>query len=51
MWSLDRYRGGEGNENRRIQKIEEGRVGGVLLWLLGIPIPVLLILFLLRGCT
>ena len=32
-------------------KIEEGRVGWVLLWLLGIPIPVLLILFLLRGCT
>lgn len=23
----------------------------VLLWLLGIPIPVLLIIFLLRGCT
>jgi len=33
------------------QKLEEGRVGWVLLWLLGIPIPVLLILFLLRGCT
>jgi hypothetical protein len=32
-------------------KLEEGRVGWVLLWLLGIPIPVLLILFLLRGCT
>jgi len=30
---------------------EEGRVGWVLLWLLGVPIPVLLILFLLRGCT
>jgi len=30
---------------------EEGKVGWVLLWLLGIPIPVLLILFLLRGCT
>ena len=36
---------------RRIEKFEEGRVGWVLLWLLGIPIPVLLILFLLRGCT
>jgi hypothetical protein len=33
------------------RKLEEGRVGWVLLWLLGIPIPVLLILFLLRGCT
>jgi len=32
-------------------KLEEGKVGWILLWLLGIPIPVLLILFLLRGCT
>jgi hypothetical protein len=28
-----------------------GKVGWVVLWLLGVPIPVLLILFLLRGCT
>ena len=28
-----------------------GRVGWILLWLLGVPIPILLILFLLRGCT
>ena len=28
-----------------------GALGWVLLWLLGIPIPILLILFLLRGCT
>jgi hypothetical protein len=33
------------------RKLEEGKVGWILLWLLGIPIPVLLILFLLRGCT
>jgi hypothetical protein len=26
-------------------------VGWGLLWLLGVPIPVLLVLFLLRGCT
>ncbi len=28
-----------------------GAVGWGLLWLLGVPIPVLLVLFLLRGCT
>jgi hypothetical protein len=28
-----------------------GKVGWILLWLLGVPIPVLLILFLIRGCT
>lgn len=28
-----------------------GATGWILLWLLGIPLPVLLLLFLLRGCT
>jgi hypothetical protein len=35
----------------RDEKRESGRVGWVLLWLLGIPIPVLLVLYVLRGCT
>jgi hypothetical protein len=30
---------------------EEGKIGWVLLWLVGIPIPILLVLYLLRGCT
>ena len=30
---------------------QDGKVGWVVLWLLGIPIPVLLVLFVLRGCT
>jgi hypothetical protein len=38
---------------RRIAMInkEEGKVGWILLWALGIPIPILVVLFLLRGCT
>jgi hypothetical protein len=28
-----------------------GKVGYILMWLLGIPIPILLIIFLLRGCN
>jgi hypothetical protein len=28
-----------------------GKLGWVLLWALGIPIPVLLILYFVRGCT
>lgn len=28
-----------------------GKVGWALLWLIGVPVPVLLIFFLLRGCT
>jgi hypothetical protein len=30
---------------------EAGAAGYILLWLLGIPIPVLFLIFLLRGCT
>jgi len=34
------------------EKIEQaGATGYILLWLLGIPVPVLLLFFLLRGCT
>jgi hypothetical protein len=32
-------------------KLESGKIGWALLWLIGIPIPVLLIFFMLRGCT
>lgn len=28
-----------------------GRVGYAILWLLGVPIPVLLLIYMLRGCT
>ena len=28
-----------------------GKVGWILLWLIGIPVPILLGLFLIRGCT
>ena len=30
---------------------EVGATGYILLWLLGIPIPILFLIFLLRGCT
>jgi hypothetical protein len=29
---------------------EKGAAGYALAWLLGIPLPILLIIFLLRGC-
>jgi len=32
-------------------KDQQGKAGWLLLWLLGIPVPVLVILFLMRGCT
>ena len=30
---------------------QHGRVGYILLWLIGVPIPVLFLIYLLRGCT
>jgi hypothetical protein len=32
-------------------KKQSGKLGWVLLWALGVPIPVLVLLFLMRGCT
>jgi hypothetical protein len=32
-------------------RLQRGKVGWILLWLLGVPIPILLVLFLMRGCT
>ena len=32
-------------------RTQSGKVGWILLWALGVPIPVLFVLFLLRGCT
>jgi len=32
-------------------KMQEGKMGYLLLWLVGIPIPILLLIFLLRGCN
>lgn len=38
-------------EKKNKNLMESGRVGWAILWLLGVPIPVLLVLFLARGCT
>jgi hypothetical protein len=36
--------------NLKILKSQAAKIGWAVLWLLGVPIPILLILFLLRGC-
>lgn len=30
---------------------DSGKIGWIFLWLIGIPVPILLVLFVLRGCT
>jgi hypothetical protein len=32
-------------------RAQKGGIGYVLLWLLGVPIPVLILIALLRGCA
>jgi hypothetical protein len=35
----------------RAPSAQRGKIGWIMLWLIGIPIPVLFFLFLVRGCT
>jgi hypothetical protein len=35
----------------QMPSMQEGRAGYILLWLLGVPIPLLFLIYLLRGCT
>ena len=35
----------------RFPRTQSGKIAYILFWLLGVPIPVLLIVYLLRGCT
>jgi hypothetical protein len=42
---------GEQKKTKRRTKTEKGKVGWILLWALGVPVPILLVLFFLRGCT
>ncbi len=32
-------------------RYQRGKLGYILLWLIGVPIPLLLLVYLLRGCT
>jgi hypothetical protein len=36
---------------RAALRAQKGAAGYILLWLLGVPIPILLLIYILRGCT
>lgn len=36
---------------RSLPAMQEGKVGYILLWVLGVPIPILFLIYLLRGCN
>jgi hypothetical protein len=35
----------------RLYRQQEGAIGYILLWLMGVPVSLLFLFFLLRGCT
>jgi hypothetical protein len=35
----------------KLQRTQAGKAGYILLWALGVPIPVLFLIYLLRGCS
>jgi hypothetical protein len=37
--------------DRSTLRVQAGKIGYILLWLLGVPIPILFFIYLLRGCT
>jgi hypothetical protein len=36
---------------KKAMRNEEGKVGYIIAWIVGVPIPILLLVFLLRGCN
>jgi hypothetical protein len=36
---------------QQLRRKQEGKLGYILPWALGVPIPILAVIFLLRGCT
>ena len=36
-------------KHRAPMKLQEGKMGYILMWLLGVPIPILFVIYLLRG--
>jgi hypothetical protein len=32
-------------------KDQQGKIGYIILWLLGVPASILVLIFLIRGCT
>jgi hypothetical protein len=39
------------NWKQRLHEKQEGAIGYIFMWLLGVPASVLFVIFLLRGCN
>ena len=36
---------------KNLRERQEGKIGYAIAWLLGVPLPILFAIFLLRGCN
>jgi hypothetical protein len=34
-----------------LRRLQRGRWGYIVAWLIGVPVPILIVIYLLRGCT
>jgi hypothetical protein len=48
---MQNYPALQGRCKMKLLKDEKGAIGWILLWAIGIPVPLLLLFFLARGCT
>jgi len=51
MSGLRRLGNGSFMRSPTLRHMQEGRWGYILAWLIGVPVPILIIIYLLRGCT
>ena len=48
---------GSGSSRRALRDMpallrsQQGKWGYILAWLIGVPVPILIVIYLLRGCT
>ena len=50
-WQLRKKTGMKTHRPKTRLKTAPGKLGWIFLWLIGVPVPILIILYLLRGCT
>lgn len=39
------------NAKQQWRKFQEGKIGYALAWLIGVPLPILVLIYFLRGCN
>ena len=51
MSGADRKQAARDRDTPALRHLQYGRWGYILAWLIGVPVPILVLIYLLRGCT